>query len=408
MKKILEKGKKLNILILFVLFLIFICFLFSYRFSDATTNKEKNSSTSGIAEETSKLNKNKNPIQLEEILKENTLNNITEEIIVEEIDLEYNTKYKNNSSLPKGTMQVIQEGKDGKQKVVAIKKYEDGILISEEIVADNIQKASIDKIVEIGTGSGRGEYKAKVGDICYVTPTTLSVWLEPSNSSDKVCTLSKNAEVKILEVLDDWYYISSKERKGYIEKNCITSKNPNTVETAETGEYSKDKLLSTLDFNMELNKPSNLSLNQFKNILENDSNDKNQVFTNNAEYFYYAEKQYNINGVFLAAVAIHESGWGTSKISKNKNNLFGYGAVDSNPYGGAYSFSSYNEGIDLLARVFVKYYLNPQGTEIYDGNIANGKYYIGNTLQAVNKRYASDKNWANSVFKWMKYLYNKL
>ena len=159
---------------------------------------------------------------------------------------------------------------------------------------------------------------------------------------------------------------------------------------------------------MELNKPSNLSLNQFKKILENDSNDKNQIFTNNAEYFYYAEKQYNINGVFLAAVAIHESGWGTSKISKNKNNLFGYGAVDSNPYGGAYSFSSYNEGIDLLARVFVKYYLNPSGTSIYDGNIANGKYYSGNTLQAVNKRYASDKNWANSVFKWMKYLYNKL
>ena len=305
-------------------------------------------------------------------------------------------------------MQVVQEGKDGKQKVVAIKKYQEGILISEEIVADNVVKASIDKIVEIGTGNGNGEYEAKVGDTCYVTPTTLSVRLEPNNSSDKVCTLNKNAEVTILQILDNWYYISSKERKGYIEKNCVTSKNPNIVETTNPEEYSKDQLLANLAFDMELNKPSNLSLNQFKKILENDSNDKNQIFTNNAEYFYYAEKQYNINGVFLAAVAIHESGWGTSKISKNKNNLFGYGAVDSNPYGGAYSFSSYNEGIDLLARVFVKYYLNPSGTSIYDGNIANGKYYSGNTLQAVNKRYASDKNWANSVFKWMKYLYNKL
>lgn len=404
MKKILEKGKKIYLIIIFfVSFLIFITIFFSEKIS-ASSDKSVSTSSNDF-----ELNKNVNPIQIEEILKQNTLTNVTEEISVEEIDLEYNTEYKNNSSLPKGTMQVIQEGKDGKQKVVAIKKYEDGTLISEEIVADNVIKASINKIVEIGTGSGNGEYKAKVGDVCYVTPTTLSVRLEPSNDSEKVCTLNKDAEVTILQVLDDWYYISSKERKGYIDKNCVTNKNPNAVESITSeNEISKEELIKNLNFDMELNKPSNLSLEQFKKILENDSNDKNNVFTENAEYFYYAEKQYKINGVFLAAVAIHESGWGTSTISKNKKNLFGYGAVDSNPYGGAYSFSSYNEGIDLVARVFVKYYLNPSGTEIYDGNVANGKYYSGNTLQAINKRYASDKNWANSVYKWMKYLYNNL
>ena len=37
--------------------------------------------------------------------------------------------------------------------------------------------------------------------------------------------------------------------------------------------------------------------------------------------------------------------------------LFGYGASDSNPYNNAKTFSTYAEGIDLLARVFVKYYL---------------------------------------------------
>ena len=67
-----------------------------------------------------------------------------------------------------------------------------------------------------------------------------------------------------------------------------------------------------------------------------------------------------------------------------------------------------NEGIDLVARVLTKYYLNPEGTEIYDGNVANGKFYSGSNLSAVNRRYASDKNWANSVYKWMKYLYNNL
>ena len=159
---------------------------------------------------------------------------------------------------------------------------------------------------------------------------------------------------------------------------------------------------------MALNVPSNLSIDQFKKILGNDTSDVNSVFDENAEYFYYAEKQYRINGVFLAAVAIHESGWGTSTIAKNKKNLFGYGAIDSNPYGGAYNFESYNEGIDLVARALVKYYLNENGTEIFDGNIANGKFYNGNNLSAVNKVYASDKNWANGVYKWMKYLYNKI
>lgn len=400
MKKILIKTKKIKLIfVFFVLFLIFIVMFYSKKIQAI----EKNETYSNT------LKKNVNPIKIEEILEQNTSSNVTEEMNIEEIDLEYNTEYKNNNNLPKGTMQVVQEGKDGKQKVIAIKKIENGNLISEEIVADYILKPSIDKIVEIGTGNKKSSYKAKVGDVCYVTPTTLSVKLEPSKDSEKVCTLSKDSEVKILEILDDWYYISSKERKGYIDKNCVTNKNPNaSSQEVQENEKSKADLMQNLSFDMDLNIPSDLSLAQFKKILENDSNDKNNVFTNNAEYFYYAEKQYKINGVFLAAVAVHESGWGTSTIAKNKNNLFGYGAVDSNPYGGAYSFSSYNEGIDLVARVLTKYYLNPEGTEIYDGNIANGKFYSGSNLSAVNRRYASDKNWANSVYKWMKYLYNNL
>ena len=164
---------------------------------------------------------------------------------------------------------------------------------------------------------------------------------------------------------------------------------------------------NTLDFNIALNKPSGYSLEQFTKALTDDK-DKNNVFQDNAKYFYYIEEQYNINGLFVAAVGIHESAWGTSKIARNKYNLFGYGAYDSNPYNGAYSFENYAESIDLIARVFVKYYLNPAGTSIYDGQKAKGSYYSGNTLTSVNKRYASDKNWANGVYKHMQYLYNKI
>ena len=162
-----------------------------------------------------------------------------------------------------------------------------------------------------------------------------------------------------------------------------------------------------ISLEMPLNKPSGLSLEQFKKVLT-DSKDVNKVFENNAEYFYYIEKEYNINGIFVASIGIHESAWGTSRIAKNKYNLFGYGAYDSNPYNGAYTFSSYSESIDLLARVLVKYYLNPKGTIIYDGQVASGKYYSGNSVSDVNKKYATDKNWANCVYKYMKYLYGKV
>jgi len=186
--------------------------------------------------------------------------------------------------------------------------------------------------------------------------------------------------------------------KTYVEPK--TNQKENTNSSSNGGKNS-------LSFEMALNKPSGFSLEQFK-IALSDSKDVNKVFEQNAEYFYYIEEQYNINGIFVASIGIHESAWGTSRIAKNKYNLFGYGAYDSNPYNGAYSFSSYSESIDLLARVLVKYYLNPKGTLIYDGQVASGKYYNGSTISAVNKKYATDKNWANCVYKFMEYLYNKI
>lgn len=175
----------------------------------------------------------------------------------------------------------------------------------------------------------------------------------------------------------------------------------------EPEKTKQESTSTTLSYDMALNKPSGFSAEQFQKALT-DEKDKNKIFQNNAEYFYYIEKEYGINGMFVAALGIHESAWGTSKLAKNKYNLFGYGAYDSNPYNGAYSFSDYSECIDLIARVLVKYYINPAGTKIYDGQVASGKYYSGNTISAVNKKYATDKNWGNAIYKHMQYLYEKI
>ncbi len=345
-----------------------------------------------------------NNIDLEEIISKNVGQDRKEEYSVEEIDLEYITKYKNNSSLPKGTMQVLQEGREGKQQITKKTIYEKGEIIGEEQVGSKITKASVDKIVEIGTNRYSSAYKAKVGDKVYITSDRASIMVEPNETSQKIATLTSGKELKILEIQNDWYKISGPGTIGYVKIESTTTNNYNNNQTINS---NSKQSVTKLSFDMQLNKPSGLSIEQFKKVLT-DSKDVNKIFQNNAEYFYYIEKQYNINGLFVAAVGIHESDWGTSKIAQNKNNLFGYGAYDSNPYNGAYDFSNYSESIDLISRVFVKYYINPKGASIYGSEKAAGTYYNGATLSGINKKYATDKNWANGVYNHMKYLYNKL
>ena len=341
-----------------------------------------------------------------------TNKNKKEEYYVQEVELEYITKYRNNPNLAKNTIQVVQEGREGKQQITIKREYENDEIIKEEQESIKITKAAIDKIVEIGTGNNIKQYKVKTGDFVYVTSDRLSVMSEANENSQKVATLEKDSQLKVLQIQNEWYKIICGSVEGYIKAESTTPINKqaeiNQKTTNKDGkEKSKSELISKLSFNMPLNQPSGLSLEQFKKVLT-DSKDIKKIFQNNAEYFYYIEQQYKINGILIAAIGIHESAWGTSKLAKDKNNLFGYGAYDSNPYNGAYNFSNYSESIDLLSRVLVKYYINPKGTAIYGNEKAVGSYYNGATLEGINTKYASDKQWANKVYEYMKYLYNKL
>ena len=349
-------------------------------------------------------------INIEEIVENNTKVQKVEVLEEQEIDVEFTTQYIENNSLAKGKIQVLQEGVDGKQNAVLKNIYEGDQLISSTQVSSRITKASVDKIVQVGTAAYSNNYVPVVGDSLKATSITLAIRLNPDENSDKVITINKGDIVTLKAKQNDWYYVSYDNYLGWAKSESLEYVNPNGTGDGDENnvQYTKEQLTQNLGFSMLLNKPSGLTLDQFNKIFENDSNDVNNIFKDNAEYFYYVEQQYGINGIFVAAVGIHESAWGTSNISKNKKNLFGYGAYDSDPSGSSYTFQSYSEGIDLVSRVLVKYYLNPKGTPIYGGETAIGTYFEGATLTAVNKRYASDKNWANAVYKWMTYLYNKL
>lgn len=321
----------------FMFFVIVICILVLIFITIKNEMIQKSYAVSEEKEPNELKISNVESIDLDAIIKNNLKNSYTsEEVYEKQEELEYITKYRNNSELYVGVTKVSEEGRNGIQTITMKKKYDsEGNFIGEEQISCKVTKASVDKIIDIGT----------------------KIYVEP--------------------------------------KKEISSSGNN---------YSSS---GNLSFDMALNKPSGFTLEQFKTILT-DSKDVNKVFRENADYFYYIEQQYCINGIFVASMGIHESAWATSKLAKNKYNLFGYGAYDSNPYNGAYTFSNYSEAIDLIARVLVKYYLNPPGTKIYDGQVASGKYYNGSTLSSVNKKYATDTNWANAIYKYMQYLYNKI
>jgi len=376
MKTKINSNNKIKLTRVIVIFSITLVIIAFWLLSKLYTNRTY--AVDVVNEEqiikTYEINENIEQLNLEEIIKQNTLNTYKEEYIVQEIDLEFTTKYQNDTTLPKGTIHVIQEGIDGKQKVVIKKTYNGEDLISEEVQNSIITKAATNKIVNVGIGTGTAQKTtAKKGDTLYVTSESLAMRIAADKTADRVNTLSKNDKVKLIEKNGTWYKVLYQNYIGWVNSECLTSMEPYVEQKKEnnTSTSNNTSSVSKLSFNMSLNKKSGLTLEQFKRVFANDKNDKNGVFENNAEYFYYAEQQYNVNGLFIAAVGVHESAWGTSTISLTKKNLFGYGAYDSNPGGGAYSFSNYSEGIDLIARVFAKYYLNPKGTKIYDGQIAS-------------------------------------
>ena len=116
---------------------------------------------------------------------------------------------------------------------------------------------------------------------------------------------------------------------------------------------------------------------------------------NAGKYFQAVTGKYGINGALQYAMAIHESGWGTSSLSLNKNNLFGMNATDDNPYGNGTSFSSVESGINYHADIYLS-----QG---YTDPLTDWRYMgpqVGNKGSGMNVRYASDPFWGEKIAGW--------
>ena len=392
--KIIIKFSLMWFFVVIIIIALVISFFKNRIFATNTANKE--------TETVVAFEENQKSVDVVQVMLENT--NSDKKMINEQRDVQFETQYEDNPNLPRNEEQVKQEGKIGKVQVTALQEYKDNQMINEEIIDSKTLEEVVTKIVYKGTSDFLKKYSVHIDDQMYLLEAE-DLKEEAKDDSNTICNVPRYLNVKIKEAGEDWIKVSYNGKEGYLKTTNITSeavtpmiKEKNRIAT----------LKNNLNIDMDLSVPSGLTLSDFKTVLSNNLSDKNKIFEQSAEYFYKAEQKYKINGIFLASIGIHESAWGTSKIASDKNNLFGFTAYDSDPYNSATSFENYENAINKVAEVLSTKYLHVAGTKISDDLTATGTYFNGTTAKSVNVRYASDTGWADKVFNYMQYLYNKL
>ena len=105
-----------------------------------------------------------------------------------------------------------------------------------------------------------------------------------------------------------------------------------------------------------------------------------------------SQSVYGVNQTLQYAMAIHESAFGRSSLSVNKNNLFGMNASDLDPSGLSTAFESVEQGILHHANAYLsKGYTDPLKDERYFGA------HLGNKGSGMNVKYASDPYWGEKI-----------
>lgn len=135
------------------------------------------------------------------------------------------------------------------------------------------------------------------------------------------------------------------------------------------------------DLTLDLRLPSNVTPNLLHRILAGTE------LESVAGDFVAAEGKYRINALIMAAHAALESAWGTSQFARERNNLFGIGAWDSDP-NRAMRYATKERCIDWYAKYVTDEYLRP-----------GGQYFHTPNLSGMSKHYATDQKWGTKIVK---------
>ncbi len=105
--------------------------------------------------------------------------------------------------------------------------------------------------------------------------------------------------------------------------------------------------------------------------------------------FINAQNTYGVNALLIFAMACLESGNGKSRYAVERNNLFGWNAVDSDPDQASY-FSSIPQSINEHMGVNLRGYLDIMDVRFFGS-------HVGNKGSGFNVKYASDPYWGAKI-----------
>lgn len=136
-----------------------------------------------------------------------------------------------------------------------------------------------------------------------------------------------------------------------------------------------------------------------KLIIDEKGNNTSSKLKDQGQALINSANKSGINASLMFGVAINESGWGLSKYSQERNNLFGIGAADSNT-DNAYRYDTVEDCFNYFSHNLISsQYLNGLNWK-YRGS------HLGDKQSGINVKYASDPYWGEKAASFS-YILNK-
>lgn len=198
----------------------------------------------------------------------------------------------------------------------------------------------------------------------------------------------------------------SLKAKDYITKAMgLTATSKTDDSTAGYEAYTKQSGVGpAFDFNsnadennlasLDVTELPKLSSNQISEIISKHFSKSTVIKPTDADGIYNAQQKTGMSALAILGIGALESGYGTSNIAKQKNNLWGWNATNVNPGGNATAFSQMSQGALEFANAFMKTYYNGYGAKSIasagTGNNPSGKGYAYYDDGRINSQWAVD------------------
>ena len=206
-------------------------------------------------------------------------------------------------------------------------------------------------------------------------------------------------------------YISSSTKKGIsifqdpdtYEKGTPKPSSGSSVDLGDDIDGTAKQIGDVVWDPTNLNRISNLTSAQLVAVL-NAHGGKAKNFIPYASRLITTEQKYSVNVFFLIGVQALESGWITSKISKNCNNLGGVRESKAHPSNGC----GRNSGGGFAYFNTVEEFIDYHGSLLHNNYLTPGaKYYEGATPQGVVVHYCpGSTTWPKTVTQIANSLFN--